>query len=386
MSKKKRGGQPNNRPPSPPPSQRVEGASRTPRPLVDLIEAFDDAVFLLRDAYHASRVEPAHLRILAAELRALACTSSGKQGLAWRLAKRLGVSDEVSLWLPNLGINAKPAANNMMAYLPYHHAEDFAGPPLDFYEKKSISVEQMLKTSIVAAVGQSIVAHEKLIKMVAEQIGASHVDDTISPELEFLRSFFVANGMLHLTILREDAGLVLRVGERILDKAAEQGYRRKPRFREDGSRLGDVTFLVCLDRQVDGCASSAWFESRIAEAKVEARPSGGGIEFEVLKRGRRVATWVDGVDGPTAANQAWFALTWATAEHRMSMLPTGKYRKEADRLPGYMDAREFRAITPDEAAGVRCRVIPRILTAEECGELCGPAKPADAAADIPRSA
>jgi hypothetical protein len=67
-------------------------SSRITRELPELLKALDDHQFLLRQNLHGLAHDPAHIKILASELRTLTCLSSGTDGLLWRVADALAIS------------------------------------------------------------------------------------------------------------------------------------------------------------------------------------------------------------------------------------------------------------------------------------------------------
>lgn len=70
---------------------------RIPKTVKQKLHELDDELYLLRRDLLDLKEDLAHIRSLATRLRNLACESSGTEGLLWRLAKELGVSDEIEL-------------------------------------------------------------------------------------------------------------------------------------------------------------------------------------------------------------------------------------------------------------------------------------------------
>ena len=60
------------------------------------IRDLDDNLFLLRKILEDLRTDLAHFKALVASLRTLLCLSSGTEGLLWRVADDLKVSDELT--------------------------------------------------------------------------------------------------------------------------------------------------------------------------------------------------------------------------------------------------------------------------------------------------
>ena len=55
---------------------------------------------LLRGNLHGLRENLAYLKDISARLRVLVCSSSGTEGLLWRLVDELGVDDKIFLHVP----------------------------------------------------------------------------------------------------------------------------------------------------------------------------------------------------------------------------------------------------------------------------------------------
>lgn len=73
-------------------------AKLVPKSSDQILSALEDHLYLLqRTLADLAAGDTAHLRQLAAQLRALVCTSSGMPGLLWRLRDELNVNDGVTL-------------------------------------------------------------------------------------------------------------------------------------------------------------------------------------------------------------------------------------------------------------------------------------------------
>ena len=70
---------------------------RIAKSLDEKIRDLDHHQLLLREALHGFSRDPAYLKSIAAELRTLVCDSFETEGLLWRIANELNVSDAILL-------------------------------------------------------------------------------------------------------------------------------------------------------------------------------------------------------------------------------------------------------------------------------------------------
>jgi hypothetical protein len=97
--------------------QRV---SKTPE---GLIEDLDDHLYLLRDCILNQERDATYLKAIAGELRVLICFSSGTEGLLWRVAERLSISDDVAVHLAGDVDEKHPLAKGLsFAFVPIQYA------------------------------------------------------------------------------------------------------------------------------------------------------------------------------------------------------------------------------------------------------------------------
>jgi hypothetical protein len=211
---------------TPPP---VQTSPKVARSIAELLDALDDHLYLLRvNLRDHNAGEPAHLRVIAAELRVLVCMSGGTEGLIYRLADRLGVTDDVELDLPPKFTRADPA--NKMQYIPLFLSIRHPEPVFDFLLRANYSLKEVLKGRVAIVMGQNLLTYDVVIKNVAQQIGTAHEDDAISADLMDMRNFFMRNRGMHDDILCKVAELALIIGDRVLDKACVAiGYTIKSR-------------------------------------------------------------------------------------------------------------------------------------------------------------
>lgn len=212
---------------------------RTPKTLVEKVQALDQHLFLLRTHLHSLKSESAHLKGLSAELRVIVCYASGTEGLLWRLVKELAVSDLLPLQTFSK-YNRDHPMNRGLAFATVPLFRAGTGPleiPAGLY-----SLRELIKTyeAVFLPSVSSLVTHEMLIRKIAEQIGGAHEDDDVDPDLLKLRRILINGLEPYVPILALDSELVLQIGERVLRKAEQScGYRRLKR-----ADSGDVTLAL----------------------------------------------------------------------------------------------------------------------------------------------
>jgi hypothetical protein len=147
------------------------------RKLCDL----DDHLYFLKESLaKLAAGDEAYLKPLAAELRVLACMSSGTEGLLWRILDELGTHDAVHVHLAGNLDRSHPLARGLQfVYAPVYRAGygDSRLVP-NHYPLKDIIKE--CEAVVVSGAGYT---HENLIRAVAEQMGSAHEDNGAAPHL-----------------------------------------------------------------------------------------------------------------------------------------------------------------------------------------------------------
>ncbi len=216
------------------------------RRLLDL----DEHLFLLQQAIKSlNKGESAYLKSLSAELRVLVCFSSGTEGLLWRLAEELKVKDYVYIHLPPAGIKKEhPLARGLqMAFIPIARA-GMGDPRLP---QVHISLKTVIKECMAVYVSGRCIAHEQLIKAVAQQMGSAHEDQGVEPYLVELCDMILSNTQPITTILIADALLVLEVGSRVLEQAENvNGFTRKHKIDFNLNRLQNASIHKHLNQNI----------------------------------------------------------------------------------------------------------------------------------------
>jgi hypothetical protein len=150
---------------------------RIPRTLFEKIEALDDQLFLLREAWHNLAKDNARLKSLAATLRVLICESSNTEGLLWRLARELSVDDTICAHIPGRVDVDHPLSKGLqLMHVPLFRSGkgDARLPAIE------ASFRWLIKEHWAVYANGEHITHERLIGLVANQIGSSHEDDGVS--------------------------------------------------------------------------------------------------------------------------------------------------------------------------------------------------------------
>lgn len=244
----------------------------------------DAHLFLLRNHLHKLRDSASHLKAIAAELRTLVCSSSGTEGLLWRLTQELGVDDQIDLHLPGKLIQDHPLVCGLQFLIVPIRRAGKGDPRL---EPGSYSLREVIKEGeALVAMGKPL-THEYLIKAVAQQMGTAHEDDGLEPALTQLASIFVNGVEPFVDVLATDAELTLEVGERVLEAAESKSLLSRPEHSHD---YGNVSIVVRLQRKqyLASRVQLFHFRSYVASVTVRSFAAPTGIIFEVAKRSSTV--------------------------------------------------------------------------------------------------
>ena len=276
-----------------------------------LLSALEDHLSLVQGTLAGlASGDAAHLRQLAAQLRALVCTSSGMSGLLWRLRDLVDVDDGVSIRYPGK-IDASNPISRRMIFGAATVRADGSGPSA--IPKGTWSLHKHIHEHEAAFVDGQSITHEHLISRLANETGVAHEAHGVSREMAKLNSFRIGNVQPYFAVLDEDARLVLEVGERIISAATSQGYsrRRPPSLAKDIPSIRKTQFSTQLDvpTQVAKSEEGAVFlVLHVPEtAKVEGRIdpvrfppfSRGHVQFNIeLVRKRRVRVQTSGLPLP----------------------------------------------------------------------------------------
>jgi hypothetical protein len=347
---------------------------RIPRTVDELLTAFDHHQYLLRDALYSLRDDLAHAKTLATELRTLVCLSSGTEGLLWRLADELKVSDEVELQVAESVNRNHPLNQGLDIWqIPMHRpGEGPPGPPIE--QVRLRDVIKKCEAIYVAQMPDKVFTHELLIGAIAGQMGVAHEAEGLDPTLVKLNNFLVNQRQLYIKVLAFDAELTLQIGERVLDHAEQ--VRSFCRARRP-TNLGDVTLCVRFARTqfLAGCVPMVSLCSPVSETEITCFAGPTSTLFRLTKRGKRVGE----LRAPYPPNwemhtDALFTLSYSSAHRQARTITNAQANGQAEQCDlGWLDAREVRL---RQHSGYEEFIIPRCvplygrsLSSKECGEL-----------------
>ena len=222
-------------------------AKLVPKSSDQMLSALEDHLYLLRRTLaDLATGDAAHLRQLAAQLRALVCTSRGMPGLLWRLRDELNVNDGVSIRYPGKIDTNNPITRGMLFGAAPVRA-DGSGPSA--ISPEAWSLHEHIHVHEAAFVDGFSITHEHLISRLANETGTAHEAHGVSKEIAKLNSVRFGDVQPYFSMLDEDARLALQVGERIISAATNQGYsrRRPPALANDIPSIQQTRFNTQLD-------------------------------------------------------------------------------------------------------------------------------------------
>jgi|GEM_PF-1283587 len=350
-------------------------SSRIPRSQEDLLRALDDHQFLLRQNLYGLFEDRAYIKTLASELRTLLCLSSGTDGLLWRLADELNVSDMLELQVA-ASVNRDHPLNRGLSIwkIPFQRPDQGApGPPVE-----QIRLRDVIKNCeaiYVAQLKDEVFTHERLIGAIAGQMGGAHEAEGLDHTLVQLNNILVNHRQLYYQVLAFDAELALQIGERVLDHAEKYcGYRRALRPAE----FGDSTFLIRFARRdmIFSRIPIVTFPSPIAEASITFSAGPRSAIFTLVKRDATVAEleahypaeWLHDHD-------AMFTFSYSSGHRKARTITNDLTSDELVECNfGWFDARELGPPQTHRGAEhfvtVKCLPIyQRLLSPRECRQL-----------------
>jgi hypothetical protein len=345
-----------------------------PKSLLEKIEALDDHQFLLRENLHSLQNDLAHAKAISAELRVLACYSSGTEGLLWRLASELGVPDFLELQVA-AAYNRNHQLNYALHFATVPCFRPGTGPPE--IPVSVVSLKDLIKryeAIFLQTLTDRMITHEYIIKAVAQQLGLAHEDDHLEPSLFALSKIFINGVHPYIPVLAMDSELVLQISERVLDHASAMlGYRRKSR----SESLGNSTLVLRLGIKAEliGTVKICVFKSYVSEAEITLSASPMSFVFDVEKRGKPACQ----IRIPCPSNwklreDVVIAFSYASSAQRARAIVSSGGDVQQTCNIGWFDIREI--IPPQFHAGREqfvyiqwIRDYTRFLTPKECLEL-----------------
>jgi hypothetical protein len=306
------------------------------RPLAEKLEAFDDHLFLLRDALHNVPRDDARFKVLASELRLLICKSSGTEGLLWRLTREMGVDERVHVHVPGTVNLDDPLVKGLrFLFMPLLRA-GAAHPSMPVGH---VSFRVLVKQSPAIFVDGEHLTHEKIIGLVANQIGSSHEADDLSPKLQFFRRNLLIN----------DRPAFFDILARVISSAeAALSFKRKSRAREGYGDLS-ITTRLQLKHLVKEPICVATFHSAVSNINVQIIMTETAIRYQFTKSGVSVGA----VDAPvpaewTPGTSAAFCISYSSTHQKARAIINDVPMREVELPLGFVDVREMvRIPTPE---------------------------------------
>jgi len=244
----------------------------------------DDHLFLLRDHLYRLNEGTSHLKIISAELRVLACFSSGTEGLLWRLVEELSVPDDIFLHVAGKLKADHPLAKGLkFAIVPIQRggSGDPKLPP-NYY-----SLKVLIKEFEAVYVSGKGLTHEYLIKAVAQQMGSAHEDEGVEYALDDLNKIFLNGVEPYVPVLAMDAELILQIGERVLEKAQKKlGYQRKTRPKG----YGDFSIVIRLGlrQMLASMIPVLSFHSYVSDVEINCEAGPQSLVFNIFLKGNLI--------------------------------------------------------------------------------------------------
>ncbi len=259
---------------------------RIPKTLSNKLNDLDSHLFIIREHLGNLYESPSHLKVIAAELRALLCLSSGTEGLLWRLVDELEIDDKIFLHVPGDLIEDHHLARGLQFLIVPIKRGGKGDPKLPPF---NCSFKELIKERQALVVGGKPVIHEYLIKAIAQQMGSAHEDDGLEPMLVDLKSRFINGAESFIPVLSTNSELALEIGERVLENAERKmGYRRHHHKHEYGN-LSIVSSLR-INKQVLGVLPLFSFRSYVSNHNITLSLTPSGVEFSVKNHNLEVAT------------------------------------------------------------------------------------------------
>ena len=318
---------------------------RVPKTLDRKLRDLDDHLFLLRENLHGLRQEPAHLKAVAAELRTLLCYCGrpgvGTDGLLWRLADELEVSDEVrlhALW--RVDRDHPSAAGLRFLKVPMYRPED----TLPNIPEMDVSLRDLVKDHeavFVSNFPDKVITHEYLIKAVSQQMGSAHEDEGLELALDSLTRIFFGGVEPYVPVLAFDAELTLQIGERVLHRA-ERDFDYERRIRR--SKHGEVALVVCMDMidWLGGRIPICTWQSQISEVEVSLLAAPQSLVFQLEKGGcRRTELTMPYPEDWVLGQVEEFALLYSSSQRTAGLTRHGRRLSNVIECDlGWVDTRE----------------------------------------------
>ena len=315
-------------------------ANRVERSILDLVTAFDHHQHLLRENMHAMWQDPAHVKLVASELRVLVCLSSGTEGLLWRLVETLEVSDVIPLISFVEMDRDHPLAKGTRIALPPFTRKLWPGASRS---PEPISLRQVIKQCeavYLSSMKDCRFTHEKLISAISNQIGGSHESEQLDPDLIRLGQILINEREIYFQILGFDSELVLQVGERILEKAEQTlGYRRAKHPKNCGN--SSLALKLHLKEHLTSNVLLITLRSEIGETEIVCFAGPASVVFRVSKRGRIICEFKAPFPERWPLHEdATFVFSYSSETRKARTISNAFATPRTDLELSYLDSRE----------------------------------------------
>lgn len=306
---------------------KVKRHDRIPKTLDEKLAELDAHLFLLKQHLQGLRENPAHLKVVSAELRTLVCFSSGTEGLLWRLVDELEVDDKIFLHVPGKFNRDHALAKGLQfAIVPIQRGGrgDYRLPP-DHY-----SLKYIIKDCEALIVKGEPLTHEYLIKAIAQQMGTAHEDEGLESALVDLKSIFINGTEPFVPVLAMDAELTLEIAERVLENA-EKHLDLKRKHHEHNYGNVSIALRLRIKKLLAGRIPLLVFRSYVSDVDIECAAGPTGVSFSLKKHGKHVGELLATYPrGWTPGHDAVFVFSYCSRARRARTITNGEAHEPVD--------------------------------------------------------
>ncbi len=266
--------------------------------------------------------------------------SSNTEGLLWRLADKLNVSDSMRIHGVGGVKQDHPQARGLrLAVLPLARlGEGPSGMPI-----ADVSLREFIKTSDGVFFAGKGITWEQMIKIWAQQMGLSHESEDVDPELIALHQFPISILALQQALVTI-AEFAIEIGERVLACAeADHGYVRAVR-----SGHGDMSIFAVLEILQQPVGEFPIFSMRcpLVEATITCSVLPSRVKY-VVQRGSRTIGEL-GLPLPSSGCAAIYAFRYSSNMRQIGMRMTDLIAEDSETKRsrcdiGWIEALEVRS-------------------------------------------
>ena len=304
---------------------------RIAKTLEQKIHDLDSHLYILRESRQGLSESDSHLKAMAAELRTLVCSSSGTEGLLWRLVDELGVDDRMLLHVPEKLRRDHLKAQGLKFYLDPIKRGGKGNPklPPDQYHLKYV-----IKECESVFAGGKPLTYEYLIRAVAQQMGSAHEDDGLEPALVELQSILTEGLATIIHILCEVTDLTLEIGERVLETAERTLAFKRTHHKNDYGNVS-ITLRLRVKQQLASRIPLILFRSYVSGVEILCSGSPAGLSFQVKKHGKDVCDLIANYPKDwTPGGEAVFIFSYCSKTQQARTVTNGQIHKIVD-LEGF---------------------------------------------------